>query len=116
MFQIAGQCYGIDDPIDGDAGPTLPICNQACYVTTIWDVTKAFRLGFQLSYLKTNYALLRDNEGSSSTPSYSGGSDQAKGPRHGRGPAEHLCFLSQTVSFCVTREHKAWGSDSRSGR
>jgi hypothetical protein len=55
--------YGIDDPIDGDAGPTLPVCNQTYYVTTIWDVTKAFRVGFQVSYLKTNYALLRDNEG-----------------------------------------------------
>lgn len=54
--------YGIDDPIDGDAGPTLPIRNQTYYVTTIWDVTKAFRVGFQASYLKTNYAILRDNE------------------------------------------------------
>jgi hypothetical protein len=55
--------YGIDDPIDGDAGSTLPLRNQTCYATTIWDVTKAFRVGFQISYLKTNYAILKDNEG-----------------------------------------------------
>jgi hypothetical protein len=55
--------YGIDDPIDGDAGPTLPIRNQTYYATTIWDVTKAFRIGFQVSYLKTNYSVLKDNEG-----------------------------------------------------
>jgi hypothetical protein len=54
--------YGIDDPVNGDAGPTLPICNQTYYVTTIWDVTKAFRVGFQVSYLKTNYSVLKDNE------------------------------------------------------
>jgi hypothetical protein len=54
--------YGIDDPIDGDAGPTLPVRNQTYYVTTIWDVTKSFRVGFQVSYLKTNYAVLKDSE------------------------------------------------------
>jgi hypothetical protein len=55
--------YGIDDPVDGDAGPTLPIRNQTYYVTTIWDVNKAFRVGFQVSYLKTNYSVLKDNQG-----------------------------------------------------
>jgi hypothetical protein len=55
--------YGIDDPVDRDAGVTLPICNQTYYATTIWDVTKAFRVGVQVSYLKTNYAVLKDNQG-----------------------------------------------------
>jgi hypothetical protein len=55
--------YGIDDPIDGDAGPTLPIRNQTYYATTIWDVTKSFRVGLQVSYLKTNYSVLKDNQG-----------------------------------------------------
>jgi hypothetical protein len=55
--------YGIDDPVDGDVGPTLPLRNQTYFATTIWDVTKAFRVAFQVSYLKTNYALLKDNEG-----------------------------------------------------
>jgi hypothetical protein len=54
---------GIDDPVDADAGPTLPIRNQTCYVTTIWDVTKAFRVAFQASYLRTSYSILKDNEG-----------------------------------------------------
>ncbi|HEX3147233.1 MAG TPA: hypothetical protein VHR66_04075 [Gemmataceae bacterium] len=55
--------YGIDNPIDHDAGATLPICNQTYYATTLWDITKAFRLGFQVSYVKTNYSVLKDNQG-----------------------------------------------------
>jgi hypothetical protein len=55
--------YGIDDPIDRDVGVALPIRNQTYYVTTLWDVTKAFRVGFQVSYLKTNYSILKDNQG-----------------------------------------------------
>jgi hypothetical protein len=54
--------YGIDDPVNRDAGPTLPIRNQTCYVTTIWDVTKAFRIGFQVSHVRTAYAVLPDNQ------------------------------------------------------
>ncbi|HKB03699.1 MAG TPA: hypothetical protein VKD90_15855 [Gemmataceae bacterium] len=54
---------GIDDPVDADAGPTVPIRNQTCYVTTIWEVTKGFRVGFQASYLRSSYSVLKDNEG-----------------------------------------------------
>lgn len=55
--------YGLDDPVDGDAGPLLPVRNQTYYATTIWEVTKAFRVGVQVSYLRTNYAVLKDNQG-----------------------------------------------------
>jgi hypothetical protein len=55
--------YGIDDPADADAGATLPTRNETYYATTLWDVTEAFRVGFQVSYLKTNYAVLKDNDG-----------------------------------------------------
>ncbi|HJZ93667.1 MAG TPA: hypothetical protein VKE40_22520, partial [Gemmataceae bacterium] len=55
--------YGIDDPVDGDMGPLSPIRNETYYVTTIWDVTKGFRVGFQVSYLKTAYAVLKDADG-----------------------------------------------------
>jgi len=55
--------YGIDDPRDVDMGPIGPIRNETCYVTTIWDVTKAFRIGFQASYLRTTYAVPSDVEG-----------------------------------------------------
>jgi len=55
--------YGIDDPVDGDMGPLSPIRSETYYVTTIWDVTKGFRVGFQVSYLKTAYAAVKDAEG-----------------------------------------------------
>jgi hypothetical protein len=55
--------YGIDDPVDGDMGFTSPIRNETYYVTTIWDVTKGFRVGFQVSYLKTAYSAVKDADG-----------------------------------------------------
>jgi hypothetical protein len=54
--------YGIDDPVDGDMGLLSPIRNETYYVTTLWDVTKGFRVGFQVSYVKTAYSLLKDAE------------------------------------------------------
>jgi hypothetical protein len=55
--------YGVDNPANGDAGPTLAIRNETYYATTIWDVTRAFRVAFQVSYLKTAYSVLKDNDG-----------------------------------------------------
>lgn len=55
--------YGIDDPNDRDVGFTGPIRNETYYATTIWDMTKNFRVAFQISYLKTAYSVLRDNSG-----------------------------------------------------
>jgi hypothetical protein len=55
--------YGIDDPRDADMGAFGPIRNETYYITTIWDVTKALRVGFQASYLRTTYAVPTDTEG-----------------------------------------------------
>ena len=55
--------YGIDDPRDIDIGPIGPVRNETFYVNTIWDVTKAFRVAFQASYLRTTYAVPADVEG-----------------------------------------------------
>jgi hypothetical protein len=56
--------YGIDDPRDADMGAFGPIRNETYYVTTIWDVTKAFRIGVQASYLRTAFpAVLGNTDG-----------------------------------------------------
>jgi hypothetical protein len=55
--------YGVDDPADSDAGATIPVRNETYYANIMWDVTKAFRVAFQVSYLKTAYSVLKDNDG-----------------------------------------------------
>lgn len=55
--------YGIDDPANSDIGALNPIRNETYYVNTMWDITKAFRVAFQVSYLKTAYSVLKDSDG-----------------------------------------------------
>jgi len=55
--------YGIDDPLDGDVGLAIPLRNETYYITTIWDVTKAFRVGLQASYLRTAYPVAGNVDG-----------------------------------------------------
>ncbi len=56
--------YGIDDPVDGDLGLGQPLRNQTYFANLLWDITKAFRLGLEVSYRKTSYSqFLPDNEG-----------------------------------------------------
>lgn len=55
--------YGIDDPVDSDLANGQILRNQTYWATTLWDVTKAFRVGFEVAYRDTAYKLLRDNSG-----------------------------------------------------
>ncbi len=58
---------GIDDPIDRDIsnaviglGRTL---NRTLFGNLIWDVNEVFRVGLELTWRKTNYKILPDNQG-----------------------------------------------------
>lgn len=55
--------YGIDDPLDSDLAPGQPIRNNTYFANLIWDVTKNFRLGSEITYRKTAYTLFRNNDG-----------------------------------------------------
>ena len=48
--------YGIDDPRDSDLSAGQRSRNQFCFGNIIWDVTKRFQLGFEVSHWKTDYA------------------------------------------------------------
>ncbi|MCI0682740.1 MAG: hypothetical protein L0Y71_11625 [Gemmataceae bacterium] len=55
--------YGIDDPADGDLAPGQILRNETYFVNLIWDVTNHFRIAGELTYRKTSFSLLRDNDG-----------------------------------------------------
>jgi hypothetical protein len=54
---------GADDPLDRDLSRTQIAYNKTLFANLIWDVTQSFRLGFELTYRKTNYIALPDNDG-----------------------------------------------------
>jgi hypothetical protein len=55
--------YGIDDPLDRDVAPFQILRNETYFGNVFWDVTKAFRVGFEVSYRETSYRGLPDNDG-----------------------------------------------------
>ena len=55
--------YGIDDPLDRDVAPGQRLRNEAYFANLIWDVTGAFRVGGEVTYRKTSYAGLQNNDG-----------------------------------------------------
>ena len=56
--------YGVDDPIDGDVGPTGPVRNETIFCNVLWDMTQSVRFGLEFTWRETAYkALLDNNEG-----------------------------------------------------
>ncbi|MGC3971119.1 MAG: hypothetical protein QM775_28415 [Pirellulales bacterium] len=55
--------YGIDDPLDSNLAPGQPVRNDTYFANLVWDVSKNFRLGCELTYKKTAYTVLSNNEG-----------------------------------------------------
>jgi hypothetical protein len=55
--------YGIDDPLDRDLAPGQPVRNDTYFANLIWDVTKNLRLGCEVTYRKTAYTLVGNNQG-----------------------------------------------------
>lgn len=55
--------YGIDDPLDRDLAPGQPVRNETYFANLIWDVTKHLRFGFEVTYRKTAYTLVGNNQG-----------------------------------------------------
>jgi hypothetical protein len=55
--------YGIDDPWDGDLAPGQPVRNETYFANLIWDPSKHFRFGVELTYHRTEYTLFRNNDG-----------------------------------------------------
>src|SRR5581483_8977853 len=55
--------YGIDDPLDRDLAPGQRLRNEAYFANLIWDVKQAFRIGGEVTYRKTSYKGLQNNDG-----------------------------------------------------
>jgi hypothetical protein len=55
--------FGIDDPLDADLAPGQIALNETFFANLIYDVTKSFRLGFELTLRDTHYVTLPDNDG-----------------------------------------------------
>ena len=55
--------YGIDDPLDGDLALGQPVRNETYFANLIWQATKHIRVGGELTYRRTEYTLLRNNDG-----------------------------------------------------
>lgn len=54
---------GIDNPLDEDLAGAQIQRNRTAFSNVIWDVTRQFRLGLEVTWRETNYRLLPDNEG-----------------------------------------------------
>jgi hypothetical protein len=55
--------YGIDDPVDSDLAIGQVTRNQTVFANLIWDVTKHFRAAVEVTYRRTEYKGLNNNEG-----------------------------------------------------
>ena len=55
--------YGIDDPLDRDLAPGQPVRNETYFANLIWDVTKHFRVAGEVTYRKTAYTVVPNNDG-----------------------------------------------------
>ena len=50
--------YAVDDPIDRDVSLGQRTLNQAVFGNLIWDVTKHFQVGFEVTHWQTDYKAL----------------------------------------------------------
>ena len=50
--------YGVDDPVNGDVSLGQRTLNQAIFGNLIWDVTKQFQVGFEVTHWQTDYKAL----------------------------------------------------------
>jgi hypothetical protein len=55
--------YGIDDPLDRDLAPGQPVRNVTWFANLIWDPSKYFRAGLEVTYRKTAYLAVPNNDG-----------------------------------------------------
>lgn len=55
--------YGIDDPLDGDLAPGQPVRNETVFANLIWDPSKHFRVALEVTYRKTAYTVVSNNDG-----------------------------------------------------
>jgi hypothetical protein len=56
--------YAFDDPLDRDVAFDQITKNETFYSNLLWDLTRQFRLGFEVTWRKTEYAIpILDNEG-----------------------------------------------------
>ena len=55
--------YAVDDPTDRDTAAGQVTYNDTVFSNLLWDVTKSFRLGAEVTYRETEYAALPGNEG-----------------------------------------------------
>ncbi|MBX3437217.1 MAG: hypothetical protein KF861_06995 [Planctomycetaceae bacterium] len=68
-YYIVPEClhthvgYGVDNPDDADLAPGQIARNETVFANLLWDITKFFRVGFELTYRETAYQLLPDNHG-----------------------------------------------------
>jgi hypothetical protein len=54
---------GIDNPIDRDLAPSQVARNQTAFANLIWDITRQLRVGFELTWRRTDYVALPGNQG-----------------------------------------------------
>jgi hypothetical protein len=52
--------FGIDDPRDEDLSPGQKTRNETYFGNLVWDVTRQYRLGWELTYRKTAFKPLGD--------------------------------------------------------
>ena len=50
--------YGVDDPDDDDLAAAQIELNETVFGNIFWEVTKALRLGMEISHRKTDYLLV----------------------------------------------------------
>jgi len=55
--------YGIDDPLDRDLAPGQPVRNDTWFANLIWDPSKYFRAALEVTYRKTAYLGVPNNQG-----------------------------------------------------
>jgi hypothetical protein len=55
--------FAIDDPVDSELAASQIASNQTLFTNLIWDVTKSLRLAGEVTWRKTNYITLLDNDG-----------------------------------------------------
>jgi hypothetical protein len=55
--------YGVDDPLDSTLGLGQIVRNETYFANLIWDATKYIRVGWEVTYRKTAYTVLGDNDG-----------------------------------------------------
>ena len=55
--------FGIDDPVDSELAASQIAFNRTLFANLIWDVSKSLRFAGELTFRRTNYITLTDNDG-----------------------------------------------------